>query len=367
MKISIGSRIISGPWGGGNLFVVNLSKYLIKQGHKVVYDLSHKDIDLILLTDPRSKKESTSRFNHFDIVKYKKFVNPNVNVVQRINECDERKNTSGINQFYLNASNCADKVVFVSSWLESIFIDLGMDKNKTSVIMSGSDNEIFKPPEIKYKSEKTKLVTHHWSSHQNKGFETYFLIDNLLEDAYWKDKIEFTYIGNLDKQQNFKNVKVLNPLSGSQLSDELGKHDIYVTGSINEPSGNHHIEGALCGLPVLYKESGGVPEYAKEFGESFNDDFSEKLKLIIENYSYYQNKMSKYPFVSESMCDEYYKLFENLVKNNRKNESVRPNFLNSFLFRFKHKVIDNFLSLLKDQTRGFIIKLIKKMFGKKYG
>ena len=67
------------------------------------------------------------------------------------------------------------------------------------------------------------------------------------------------------------------------------------------------------------------------------------------------------------MCDEYYKLFENLVKNNRKNESVRPNFLNSFLFRFKHKVIDNFLSLLKDQTRGFIIKLIKKMFGKKYG
>ena len=85
------------------------------------------------------------------------------------------------------------------------------------------------------------------------------------------------------------------------MSDELGKHDIYVTGSINEPSGNHHIEGALCGLPVLYKESGGVPEYAKEFGESFNDDFSEKLKLIIENYSYYQNKMSKYPFVSESM------------------------------------------------------------------
>ena len=67
---------------GRNLFVVNLSKYLIKQGHKVVYDLSHKDIDLILLTDPRSKKESTSRFNHFDIVKYKKFVNPNVNVVQ---------------------------------------------------------------------------------------------------------------------------------------------------------------------------------------------------------------------------------------------------------------------------------------------
>ena len=47
MKVAIGYNIQNGPWGGGNLFVVNLSKYLIKQGHKVVYDLSHKDIDLI--------------------------------------------------------------------------------------------------------------------------------------------------------------------------------------------------------------------------------------------------------------------------------------------------------------------------------
>ena len=26
MKISIGSKIIDGPWGGGNLFVINLKK-----------------------------------------------------------------------------------------------------------------------------------------------------------------------------------------------------------------------------------------------------------------------------------------------------------------------------------------------------
>ena len=27
MKVSIGSRIINGPWGGGNLFVLNLKKF----------------------------------------------------------------------------------------------------------------------------------------------------------------------------------------------------------------------------------------------------------------------------------------------------------------------------------------------------
>ena len=51
---------------------------------------------------------------------------------------------------------------------------------------------------------------------------------------------------------NFKNIKVLKPMSGIELSDELKKHHGYITGTINEPSGNHHIEAALCGLPILF-------------------------------------------------------------------------------------------------------------------
>ena len=113
MKISIGSKIVEGPWGGGNLFVKNISSFLQKNGHKVIYDLTDPDIDLILLTDPRSRKESSSTFNHIDIEKYKKYVNKNVAVVQRINECDERKNTSGTNEIYLTASKTADHVIFV--------------------------------------------------------------------------------------------------------------------------------------------------------------------------------------------------------------------------------------------------------------
>ena len=32
MKVSIGSKIVKGPWGGGNLFAINLSNYLIEKG-----------------------------------------------------------------------------------------------------------------------------------------------------------------------------------------------------------------------------------------------------------------------------------------------------------------------------------------------
>ena len=55
MKVSIGSKIVRGPWGGGNLFAINLSNFLLKNGHEVRYDLTEPDIDLILLTDPRSR------------------------------------------------------------------------------------------------------------------------------------------------------------------------------------------------------------------------------------------------------------------------------------------------------------------------
>ncbi len=35
-KISIGSNIIKGPWGGGNQFAISLSGYLRKKDWKVI-------------------------------------------------------------------------------------------------------------------------------------------------------------------------------------------------------------------------------------------------------------------------------------------------------------------------------------------
>ena len=118
----------SETWANGEIILGNinpyLSNFLINNGHDVIYDLGDKDIDLILLTDPRSRKESSSTFNHQDIESYKKYINQNVSVVQRINECDERKNTTGTNQIYLEASNTADHVIFVSSWLRDLYLKM---------------------------------------------------------------------------------------------------------------------------------------------------------------------------------------------------------------------------------------------------
>lgn len=320
MKVSIGSKIVEGPWGGGNLFAINLSNYLLERGHSVVYDLTEHDIDLILLTDPRSRSESSSTFNHIEIEKYKKFVNPNVSVVQRINECDERKNTNNINEFYLKASLVADHVVFVSSWLRNIYTDIGMEEEKTSVILAGANKEIFNLNGINTwnKKDKIKLVTHHWSNHHNKGFDIYELINRMLLTSPWKDKLEFTYIGNLNENYDLENVNLVRPLHGHKLAEELKKNHIYITGSINEPSGNHHIEAAQCGLPILYRNSGGIPEYCDGFGLSFDNNFESVLEKIISQYNAYQDNMKNYPFNSDKMCKDFLNLFERLILNKKK-------------------------------------------------
>ena len=48
MKVSIGTNIKDGPWGGGNLFAINLKNYLESNKHKVVNNLDEDDIDLLM-------------------------------------------------------------------------------------------------------------------------------------------------------------------------------------------------------------------------------------------------------------------------------------------------------------------------------
>ena len=320
MKISIGTNIKEGPWGGGNLFAINLKKFLINKNIEVVHNLNDEDIDIILITEPRKTSES-SAFTHIEVEKYKKFVNSNVLVVHRLNECDERKGTKYVNRYLINANKVAHQSIFVSNWLKELYLSQGIKSKNNKVIYAGADEQIFNNENfIPWDSKgKLKIVTHHWGANWNKGFETYLLLDDLISKENWKNKISFTYIGNIPKNVKFKNVNIINPLSGKKLADEIKKNHLYITGSLNEPSGNHHIEGAQCGLPIMFLNSGGTPEYCKDFGIEFqNENLETSLKKVMSNYTQLQSNMHKYPFSSSKMCEEYYKMFIDLSKNSFK-------------------------------------------------
>ena len=324
MKVAIGSQVFDGSWGGGNLFVKNLKNFLLENNTKVVHYLEDPDIDIILITEPRIES-LTSTISLFEARLYKSLVNKNVKLIHRINECDERKDTNYVNKKMMKVSQYSDFTIFVSSWISDLYKKKEIKLKDSCVILSGSDTEVFnnigKQPWDK--KTKLKIVTHHWGNNWNKGFEIYLFIDNLLETRTFSNKFDFTFIGNLPDNFNFKNTNYIHPKSGLQLANELKKHNLYITGSLNEPSGNHQIEGSLCGLPVLYINSGGIPEYQKNYGIEFNkNNLEEKLYEIFNNYEYYFEKNKSFDFNSKVMCKEYFDVIKSiyLPTNNSKNK-----------------------------------------------
>ena len=61
------------------------------------------------------------------------------------------------------------------------------------------------------------------------------------------------------------------------------------------------MEGSLCGLPVLYINSGALSEYCKNYGVEFKiETFLESLNVIKDNYTNLTDKLRLYPYTSSN-------------------------------------------------------------------
>ncbi|WP_227818021.1 hypothetical protein [Nitrogeniibacter aestuarii] len=313
MKVAIGFQIQDGPWGGGNRFIKSLSQALLAQGHHVVTTLVDADIDIILMVDPRWRHPNLT-FSSGAVLRYLLFRNPRALVVHRINECDERKNTRNMNGKLKTVNYCADHTVFVGRWLQDL--DLWQRSSRASVITNGADPATFNPLGWSRWEGRgpLRLVTHHWGGNWMKGFDIYSRVDKMLDQPEWRGRIEFTYVGNLPSGFCFANAKHVAPLDGQALADELKRHHGYLTASINEPGGNHQNEGALCGLPLLYRDSGCMPEYCDGFGVCFTPEtFENSLTCYIDEYDHWADQMPNYPHTSGRTTQKYVALFERML------------------------------------------------------
>ncbi|MFA4880210.1 MAG: hypothetical protein WC650_01105 [Candidatus Doudnabacteria bacterium] len=321
-KIAIGMNLQKGPFGGGNMFGQALINFLKNKKTAVVHNLKDPDIDLILLTETRQWLKVCA-FDARAVTQYLR-KKPNTLIVLRVNECDERKGQKIklLNRFILQHVKWADHVIFISAWLQNLFLRQDHNlKHKSTVILNGADEKIFNP--IGYQRWERKgplrLVTHHWGAHWNKGFDIYLALDAQLNKNR-QNQIQFTFIGNLPRGIEFKKTKVIPPQSGQMLANEIKKNHVYLTASRNEPAGMHHIEGGLCGLPLLYRQEGALPEYCQGFGIPFCgiQDFPQKLGEMRENYHLWAQKMLQYPHTANKMAQGYLHLFTALIKHKQK-------------------------------------------------
>lgn len=294
------------PYGGGNQFLIKMVDSLEKRGHKVCFHLE-QGIDLIFMMDPRPGDIGYS----IDHIEEYKRIFPETRILHRVNECDARKSTNDIDSLLIRGMNISDEVVFISSWLKDYFIDRGF-KRRSHVIYNGCNLDNFEFIKEKSLSNPVKIVTHHWSDNFMKGFDVYVEIDKFLSRN--PGLFEFTYIGRYWNGYSPIATKIISPLAGRMLGQELKNHDIYVTASRNEPCGMHHIEGAASGLPVLYhSETGGIKELCKNHGVEFSsfEQFLSGFSEIVKNYQSYRDAIDVNSLDINYCCQKYIEIIEN--------------------------------------------------------
>lgn len=304
-KIALGYEIKDGPWGGGNKFLISIKEHLEQEGAQVVHQLE-AGLDLIIIINPR---KGSGTFSHLEANKYKR-KHPKVKVIHRINETDKAKNTNVIDRLRIQASKGSDAVIFISDWIRDYYVQKGFDLHiPHTVIRNGADERFFNPQGYRVwnSSEPMNIVTHHWSDNRMKGADIYQYFDELLDDQWLRNKFQFTLIGRWPKEIKFRNAKLISPLVDLELAKEIKKNHVYLTGARWEACAMHPLEGACCGLPVLFiNEGGGMTETCRDFGIKFSKNaFLVGLFKMTEQYSTLQPKMKVFPFTAARMIKEY--------------------------------------------------------------
>lgn len=307
MKVLINRRVVEGPWGGGNKFTKALKKYLLQQGHTVV-DKFENDIDIIHLQDVHSDQLGidanvalTYKYNH----------NPKTKIVHRVNDMDLGRYDSNPwrDDVYKELSKYSDASIFVSEWTRDFFLKKGWFSNNNFVVYNGVDKDIFCERK-KINNGKVNIVTHHWSNNKGKGFDIYEKIDDFVSEN--KD-YTFTYIGR--ERGTFKNTKVIPPLFGIEIGEELSKYNLYVSASEYENCPNHILESLACNIPTYAIEKGGAS--LSLVGKDFVFKDWENLKSILIDKNFKANSTTVMSW--EQCIEQYIMIYEKILEGKNEN------------------------------------------------
>jgi hypothetical protein len=270
--VSINHKPKASPWGGGNQFVWTLKGALQRLGYRVQHDLSG-DVDVIVMIDPRTELRAI-QYGPAEMAAYKK-AHPKTKVLHRINECDKRKNSDFMDKVLAEGNKVADFTVFVSEWLRDHSSTTWFDRSRPhAAIYSGADPAIYHPfgTKLPEPSETVRIVTHHWSNNMLKGFDVYGQVDEAIA-AGKLPGYELWVIGRWPEGMTWKAARTFPPNYGHKLADQLRQCHLYLTASRWDPCGMHYLEGAQCGLPMVYHEDGGGSvESVSKYGVGFRGD-----------------------------------------------------------------------------------------------
>ena len=311
-RVAINMQPTDAPWGGGNQWVRQMTRYLAAVGYSVSFDL-REPVGAIVMIDPRVGGLVT--FGPDEIREYKVSHAATV-CLHRVNECDARKATSFMDDLLAPANTVADFTVFVSAWLRDYHAARWFDaKRPHAVVLNGADPATFHPlgGDVFTGAAPFRLVTHHWSDNWMKGFDVYQTVDELVANGRLPG-IELWVVGRWPREIRWKAARTIGPAQGAELASLLRRCHAYLTASRFDPGPMHPIEGVQCGLPLIYhRDGGGIVELGLRYGVGFRDDVRTAIVETRERYAELRARVLADSPSGDQMCVDYGRVIRRLL------------------------------------------------------
>jgi glycosyltransferase involved in cell wall biosynthesis len=248
------------PSGGGHQFLRALYRELDARGIEVELNRLSGGTRACLFNS----------FN-FDFARLQRFARPDCRMVHRVD------GPIGVYRGFDDGTDAriaelnrelADATVFQSRYSLEKHEELGYRLADPVVIPNAVDPAIFHPPEERepLAGRRVRVLASSWSDNLRKGAETLAWLDRRLDT----ERYELTFVGRT--QLRFENVRAVGPLDSEAVAALLRGHDVYLAASYDDPCSNALLEALACGLPAVFRESGGHPELVGEGGLPFRED-----------------------------------------------------------------------------------------------
>lgn len=328
MKISIWYEVTNRPWGGANSFLKALTGHLIKGGH-YVYSNPNPDADVILINSWMSgqgkylSERMVSEVKKYGDISFIRKIFPFAGCLHTRGKNEGTPiihRLDGIVSLYGRIDNAdglqikinrlTDFTVFQSEYCRKSFSEFNVKPHNSSVIHNGVDNSLYFPTkEPKNLGSALKALAVSWSSNPKKGFAT-------LVDFADMPNVDLTFIGNWCDSVPRGNVKLVGIKTASEIAEIMRQSDILIHAAENDPCPNVVLEALASGLPILYKDSGGVDELAKDYGVPIIGDINSSVEEIKDKYLKLRGKILEdlHLFSIEHAADKYLKVFEAALK-----------------------------------------------------
>jgi glycosyltransferase involved in cell wall biosynthesis len=281
--IAIFHKFQKPPYGGGNQFLLALTKELVRQGYDVRANTAGKNTQVILFNSFEIDKDKLERlYRKYRPRMVQRLAGP-IGVYRGTDIEIDRKIFEWNREF-------ADSTIFISRYSHDKYVEIGLLHKDPHIITNACDPAIFhqegriSAPDSK---RKVKLIATAWSNNPKKGGPTLAWLDEHLDHS----KYELTFVGRT--KASFREAKLIDPLPSEELAKILREHDIYIAPSEDDPCSNALIEALACGLPAAYRISGGHPELVQEGGEGWSDTQTLLIAIdkIANNLESYQKKI----------------------------------------------------------------------------